>query len=78
MQVWDAVETMGGRTGNSAYAISKALGKTPGFITNSKSRGSVPRVDTLANMARVCDYSLCLVPSVDVPTNAIEIDVSQA
>lgn len=74
MLVWDAVESMGDSTGHSAYAISKALGKTPGFIAGSKSRGSVPRCDTLANMASVCGYSLCLVPSDSVPKDALVID----
>lgn len=74
MEAWKAVEEAGRRQGLSAYAISKSMGKTQGYIANAKARGTSPTAATLEGAARACGYRLCIVPADELPDSAIEIE----
>lgn len=54
--------------------IGRAMGKGDNYFSAVKSRGSVPRCDTMAAMADTMGYSLALVPSAALPASAIAID----
>lgn len=54
------------------------MGKPDSYIAGGKSRGSAPRVDTMARMLGVCGYVLAAVPVGDVPASAIVIDAVRA
>lgn len=44
----------------SGRALSAAMGRHPNFVSSTLTKGSVPRVDTLACMADVMGYRLVL------------------
>lgn len=54
--------------------ISLKMGHASAYVTNGKSMGNRPKVDTAAKMLDTCDYSLCVVPKDGIPQNAIVID----
>lgn len=54
--------------------IGPAIGRGANYYSAIKSRGSVPRCDTMAAMADVCGYRLALVPRGDLPDTALVID----
>lgn len=74
MDAFEALQKAGDAKGITMYRVSKALGKPNSYISNSKSRGSSPKCDTMASMAEVCGYSLALIPSDNVPDDALVID----
>lgn len=54
--------------------IGPKMGKGANYFSAVKSRGSVPRCDTMAAMADVCGYKLALIPRDKVPPSAVVID----
>lgn len=74
MTTEDAIREMAFRSRQSLRAISEKTGRTPNFIGATLSRGSVPKADTLAEIARACSYRLALVPdSEPLPGGSLEI-----
>lgn len=74
MDAYDALKAAARESGVPIYKIGRALDKPDSYVSSAVSRGSIPRCDNMALMAGVCDYSLALVPSDDIPKNAFVID----
>lgn len=55
-----AIEKMCGVAGKSQRTVSSEIGRNPTFIGTTLSKGSVPRVDTMAKIAEACGFELVL------------------
>lgn len=60
MDTHEAIRAMMEGSRISGRALSVAMGKHPNFVSSTLTKGSVPRVDTLARMADVMGYRLVL------------------
>ena len=60
MNVKQAIDTMCDASGKSQRTVSTEIGKSPTFIGTTLSKGSVPRIDTMAAIARACGFELVL------------------
>ena len=56
-------------SGHGLMKTSKLLGKNNSYLASSFSRGSTPRADTLAKIAKVNGFNLILVPEDVQPLN---------
>ena len=74
MEAMEALREVSNRVGKPMYQIGLDMGKTKNYISQTMSRGSTPKADTLAHMLKVCGYSLCAIPSDCVPDDALVID----
>ena len=75
VNVRDAIREMVRLAHNSIRATSLAMGRSSNFLSTTLVKGSSPTAPTLALIARVCGYSLALVPSgVELPAGSIIID----
>lgn len=74
MNFYDAVYQIAKKKGISIERIGYELGHTARYIGSAKSRGSLPKVDNASKIVRVCDYTLCIVPSDNIPDDAILIE----
>ena len=74
MNFYDAVYDIARQKGISIERIGYELGHTARYVGSAKSRGSLPKVDNAAKIVNVCGHSLCIVPSDNVPEDAIIID----
>ena len=73
MDVMDAVRLAAKRAGMGTTEIGPAMGKVKTYFSATASRGSIPKVDTVAAMLEACGYTLCAVPKGSEPKNAIII-----
>lgn len=76
MKALQAVQKIAGSINKSMYQLSLDLGKTYQYMGSMISRDSTPSASNLSKMLEACGYTLCAVPSYDVPKNAIVIDDS--
>ena len=60
MRVDEAIRHMCEATGGGTVTVSKAMGKTRSYLSALLSRGTVPKADTLAQIAQACGYELVL------------------
>lgn len=60
MNTRDAIERMCELGGKSQRTVSKEIGRNPTFLGTTLSKGSVPRVDTMAKVAEACGFELVL------------------
>ena len=60
MGVSDAIRRMCEESGQGVVGVSQQLGKSKMYLSGMISRHTVPRVDTLAQIAKVCGYKLVL------------------
>ena len=60
MNTKEAIEKMCEMAGKSQRTVSKEIGRAPTFVGSSLHKGSVPRVDTMAAIARACGFELVL------------------
>lgn len=74
MKAIEALEKAAKESKTPLGKIGKNTGKHESYFSAIKSRGSVPKCDTMAEMADVCGYCLALVPYDDLPLSAIPID----
>lgn len=74
MKFYDIVYMIARESGLSIEKLSLKLGKVSSYIGGSKSRGSLPKVDNAARIVDACGYTLCVVPSDNVPEDAITVD----
>ena len=74
MSFYDIIHKLSREQGLSLEKLSIKLGKGARYIGGAKSRGSLPRVDNAAKMADALGYTLCVVPSNNVPDDAIKVD----
>lgn len=75
MRGTEALEAMQERSGKSAYAISKALGHAPHWLSQATRGDRGTSTHTLLAVAGQCGYVLALVPlGEELPPGAIVID----
>ena len=74
MKFYDIVYKLAKEEGLSIEKLSLKLGKGTRYIGGAKSRGSLPKVDNAAMIVDALGYTLCVVPSDEVPDEAIEVD----
>lgn len=60
MNTRDAIQKMCEIEGKSQRTVSKEIGRAPTFLSSSLTKGSIPRVDTMAAIARTCGFELVL------------------
>lgn len=76
MQFYDALYQVAQQSGVTVERIGLSLGHSAGHVSSSKSRGSVPRIDSAAKMLSVCGYKLCAMPNSSITDETITIDSS--
>ena len=74
MKFYDIVYALAQKNSTSIENLSLKLGRGPNYICGAKSRGSLPKVDNAAMIVDACGYTLCVVPSDNVPEDAITVD----
>lgn len=77
MQFYDALYRIAAENGLTFDRLSLKIGYTSSYISSSKSRGSIPKVDSAIKMVSGCDHAICAIPNGKVPDNAIVIDVPE-
>lgn len=60
MNTNDAIRVAAERGGVGLNELSRRVGRSGGYVTGMLSRGSVPRADTLALLARACGGRLVI------------------
>lgn len=60
MNAKDATKYVIQASGRSMRALAVEMGKSPMYLAGVTSRGSVPKLDTFADIARACGYELIL------------------
>lgn len=73
MGFYDVVREAASRSGLPLAQVSLRMGKADSYVNAAISRGSLPRIDTAAAMLSACGWSLCAVPSDEVPPSALVI-----
>ena len=73
-QVIQAMMDEGGFNGTK---LSRTLGKTPGYIAATLSRGSTPRLDTFIQIAKAMGYEVQVVKSVQESHIVYKIDSAE-
>ncbi|MBR3326035.1 MAG: hypothetical protein IKG22_01760 [Atopobiaceae bacterium] len=71
MNVTESIRRMCVQSGRGPVEVSGAIGRSRAFLSSALTRGTMPRVDTLAKVAQACGYQLVL----ESDTDRIEIDV---
>lgn len=66
MDALKALRRMVTMSGKSAMQVSRDMGVAEKYISMTLSRGSVPKLDTYADIAEACGYSVQLVSQNDV------------
>ena len=70
MNTLEAIRRMCDEAGLTTVQVSERLGKSRAYVGATLSRGSVPKADTLAQIAQACGYTLVL----ESPTDRIQIE----
>jgi transcriptional regulator with XRE-family HTH domain len=73
VQTIEAIRHMCDEAGMTTVQVSEALGKSRAYVGATLSRGSVPKADTLSQIAQACGYRLIL----ESDTDRIQIDPSE-
>ena len=60
MDARELIQSMMAESGMGSGELSRAMGKTSGFVSATLSRGSVPRLDTFVEMAEAMGYRVLL------------------
>lgn len=61
MRTGEAIRHMCDKAGKGTTIVSRDIGRGSSFVGSILSRGSVPKADTLAEIAEACGYELMLV-----------------
>ena len=61
MHTNDAIRHMCDKSGKGSTIVSRDIGRVSSFVGTILSRGSVPKADTLAEIAEACGYELALI-----------------
>lgn len=77
MQSIEAIERAADAANVPITHIGARMGKPANYVSVAKSRGSVPKCDTMAAMAEVLGYRLALIPAESVPSDALVIDPAE-
>lgn len=73
MYAMDAVKQAAKNKGIALDAIGQSMGMSRQYVSNTITRGSTPKADTLARMLNVCGYGLYAMPYDKAPKNALQI-----
>ena len=73
MNTLDVVKMCADNAGIPQYMVGIRMGKTKNYISQTMSRGSTPKTDTLARMLDVCGYGLYAIPISEAPNGSIRI-----
>ena len=65
MDATEAIRRMCEESGRGVVEVSQELGKSKMYVSGMISRHTVPRTDTLAQIARACGYRLMLESDTD-------------
>lgn len=74
MNFYDIVYKLAREQRISIENLSIKLGKAPSYIVSSKSRGSLPRIDSAAMILEGLGYVLCAIPNEDKQEDTLTID----
>ncbi len=74
MNVEQAIRKAADTAGKSLNAVSREVGKNDNYLSVTFGRSSVPKADTLAQLANACGYRLALLPAGTDAPGAIVID----
>lgn len=74
MNVSESIRRMCEKSGKGPVEVSYAIGRSKAFLSSALTRGTIPRVDTLAKVAQACGYRLVL----ESNTDKIVIDIEDA
>lgn len=77
MNTLDVVRECAKRANKPIYCIGLDMGKTKNYMSQTMSRGSVPKCDTMARMLEVCGYGLFALPIDDAPKDALRITATE-
>lgn len=73
MYAMNALKQAAQNKGIPLDAIGQTMGKTRQYVSNTITRGSTPKADTLARMLDVCGYGLYAIPYEQAPKDALRI-----
>lgn len=73
MNVTDAITHMCESSGQGVVSVSQQLGKSKMYLSGMISRHTIPRVDTLSQIAHACGYRIIL----ESDTDRIVIDPTE-
>ena len=73
MVIAEAIRRMCDESGKGPIQVSQELGKSRSYVSAAISRGNIPRVDTLTQIAQACGYRLVL----ESDTDRIVIDPTE-
>ena len=74
MEALEAVKECAKRAGKPVYCVGLDMGKSKNYMSQTISRGSTPKADTLAKMLGVCGHSLVAIPSDKVTGDMLVIE----
>ena len=74
MDFYTTVHTIAKQQGLSLEKVSLKTGRTGTYISNARSRGSIPTISSASLIAGALDYKLCLVPADNIPDDAYVIE----
>lgn len=74
MNFYEIVYKLAEEQGLTIQKLGLMLGKGSRYIGGAKSRGSLPKTNNAAMILNALGYELCIVPSDNVPEDAIIID----
>ena len=74
MDTNEVMRAMVDSAGMSRRAASLAMGRSDNWLRNTLARPGSSTADSVALLADVCGWSLCVVPSDSVPPGALVID----
>jgi len=73
-----ALNTLPTRAGLSRRKVSEAMGRDPHYLSSTIQRKSTPTTHILSLVAKVCGYTLALIPSdKEIPDGSIVIEPSE-
>ena len=61
MRTVEAIRYMCDKAGKGTTVVSRDIGRGSSFVGSILSRGSIPKADTLAEIAEACGYELALI-----------------
>ena len=73
MDAMSAIKRMAELSNTPLMHIGRKMGVSDNYVNKTITRGSKPRIDTVARMASVCGYGLYLIPEKEAPQDAIQI-----
>ena len=74
MHVYQAIRTVAKRSGMSLIEVGPRLGHGKAYVSSMFTQERRPKYDTLLRILGACNYTLCAVPSDQVPSGAVVID----